>query len=68
MKDHPYYTEIKKESYDRYRDLNEVFKSEICIKAGFSFNNTLLIDSDSDKVQLFLENSIVNEPYNIQDI
>ena len=68
MKDHPYYTDIKTETYDRYRDLNEVFKSEMCIKNGFSFNNTLLIDSDSDKVQLFLANSIVNEPYKMQDV
>jgi len=50
MKDHPYYTEIKKEPYDRYRDLNEVFKQKICQDNGFSFHNTLIIDSDSDKV------------------
>jgi hypothetical protein len=68
MKDHPYYTEIKTDTYDRYRDLHEVFKSEICTKKGFSFHNTLLIDSDSDKVQLFLENSIVNEPYKMEDV
>ena len=68
MKDHPYYTEIKTENYDRYRDLNEVFKSKVCTENEFSFHNTLMIDSDSDKVQLFLENSIVNEPYTMKDV
>ena len=35
---------------------------------GFTEKNTLLVDSDSRKVQLWLDNSLINEPYSKEDL
>ncbi len=67
MKDHAVFLQFLVDTYDRYRDLNLVWENELC--AGrFNKENTLLIDSDDTKVQLFLENSITNSPYSQNDI
>ncbi len=67
MKDHAVCLQFLVDPYDRYRDLNLVWENELC--AGrFNKENTLLIDSDDTKVQLFLENSITNSPYSQNDI
>ena len=54
MKEHPYYINIRDEPYDRYRDLNLVWKCDLfkCEDGQKLFNNenTLLIDSDDKKV------------------
>ena len=68
MKDHPYYSSLKKKNYDQYRDLNQVWEDVICKEAGFNANNTLLIDSSNRKVQLCLDNSIVNRAYKMNDV
>ena len=36
--------------------------------AGFNESNTLLIDSESEKVQLWLENSLIIDPYSKEDV
>jgi hypothetical protein len=67
MKDHPYYKAIRDEPYDRYRDLDLVWSCEL-LDGQFGCSNTLLIDSDDKKVQLWIENSIVTQPYTFDDI
>lgn len=62
MKDHAVCRNFLIDAYDRYRDLNKVWGHEICV-GRFTKENTLLIDSDDTKIQLFLENSITNLPY-----
>ena len=68
MREHPYMNNLKKETYERYRDLQKVWENEICKKAGFNKTNTLLIDSDDTKVQLYIENSITNKSYTLEDV
>ena len=68
MKSHKYYQKIAKNYWDRYRDLKLVFNTKLCKEKGFNLQNTLNIDSDSEKVQLNLQNSIVSEPYLVEDI
>ena len=67
MRDHPYYKDLLVDPYDRYRNLHLVWASEIC-KNKFNETNTLLIDSDDTKVQLCLENSIVDKPYDLNAV
>lgn len=67
MMDHPYYSKLVGKSYDRYRSLPLVWNTEIC-EDKYSSANTLLIDSDDNKVQLCLENAIVDRPYDLKDI
>jgi hypothetical protein len=55
------------EDWDRYRDLDLVLANPM-LQGAYSLQNTLNIDSDSEKVQLFLQNSIVSEPYLVEDI
>jgi len=70
MKDHKYLKDILDEPYDRYRDLNSVWNCEMFEENGLKFDhtNTLLIDSDDKKVQLWLENSMVTEPFRLIDV
>ena len=35
---------------------------------GFNESNTLLIDSESEKVQLWMENSLIIDPYSKEDV
>lgn len=67
MKEHPYYTEIKDEKYDRYRNLHLVWQHE-CLAGKYGPSNTLLIDSDNKKVQLFLDQSITHKGYSHEDV
>jgi len=63
-----YYNELKEEKFDTYRDLHAVFNDPICRERGFNEKNTLLVDSDSRKVQLWLDNCIISEPYSKEDV
>ena len=50
MRDSKYYSDLKEEPYDTYRDLQLIFDDQFCQENGLNANNTLLIDSDSKKV------------------
>ena len=50
MRDSKYYSDLKEEPYDTYRDLQLIFDDQFCQENGLDANNTLLIDSDSKKV------------------
>lgn len=54
MKDHPYMKDLLTDPWDRYRDLEQVWKAEVLEdenkKPRFGHNNTLVIDSDAVKV------------------
>lgn len=54
MKDHPYMKDLLTDPWDRYRDLDQVWKSGILQdekgSARFAQHNTLVIDSDAVKV------------------
>ena len=68
MRHFKYYSEISDEPYDTFRDLQKVFDDKFCKDNGFNASNTLLIDSDSKKVQLWLDNSLITEPYLKEDV
>ena len=69
MREHPYYSELLRDPFDTYRDLERVWATSDVFKGlVFDQKNTLLVDSDSLKVQLFLENSIVTEPYTLEEV
>ena len=68
MRTHKYYEPLKEENYDTYRDLHSIFQDPFCQQNGFTEMNTILIDSDSRKVQLWLENTIITEPYTREDV
>ena len=64
MSAHPEYAKIAKNEWDTYRDLDKVFKKF----RDFSRESTLVIDSDSIKVQLCRENAIISTPYRSCDV
>jgi len=69
MREHPYYSELLRDPFDTYRDLEKVWATPDVFKGlVFDQKNTLLIDSDSLKVQLFLENSIVTQAYTLEEV
>ncbi len=68
MRDLEYLDPIREKTYDTYRDLNAIFCDPYCKKKGYTAQNTLLIDSDSKKVQLWLDNTLISEPYSKEDI
>lgn len=68
MKDHPYYTNLKKDNWETYRDLNLVWEHVICVEKGFNATNTLMIDSSEIKVQLYRDNCIVSKAYELSDV
>ena len=68
MRDHPYYSNLKTDNWDMYRDLNLVWEDGICKEKGYNAKNTVMIDSSETKVQLFRDNSIVNRAYELQDV
>ena len=68
MRDHPYYSNLKTDNWDMYRDLNKVWEDGICKEKGYNAKNTVMIDSSETKVQLFRDNSIVNRAYELQDV
>ncbi len=63
MRSLKYYDSLKEEKYDTYRDLHRIFKDPFFAGKGYSEQNTLLVDSDSRKVQLWLDNTMITEPY-----
>lgn len=67
MRDHPQYDLVKEEAYDRYRDLDLVWKDPVC-QSRFNRTNTLLVDSSNTKVQLWLQNAIISESYEFEDV
>lgn len=68
MRSLKYYDPIKEEKYDTYRDLHSIFCDRFSLDRGFTEKNTILVDSESRKVQLWLDNSIVSEPYLKEDV
>ena len=62
------YDAIKEEKYDTYRDLQKIFSDDLVRSRKFSDKNTILIDSDSRKVQLWLDNALITEPYTKEDV
>ena len=68
MRDDKYYKDLADEPYATFRDLQKVFDDPYCKSNGFNASNTLLIDSDSKKVQLWLDNALITEPYVREDI
>jgi len=57
MNEHRYYKELATQDWDTFRDLKRVFDSSFTKQDGeltgrqiYSFHNTLMIDSDEDKV------------------
>ncbi|CDW81122.1 UNKNOWN [Stylonychia lemnae] len=52
-----------KEHWATKRSLEKVFQNEKIEERGFNFKNTLMIDSEYDKVRDYPFNSIVIEPY-----
>jgi hypothetical protein len=57
-----------KPSYAKKRDLNQVLDHHKCKEFGFGFHNTVMIDSDVDKVVDFKQNSIVLKEYELEDV
>ena len=45
-----------------------MLKHDYCIKHGFTLKNTLMIDSDSRKVQFDIDNSLVNRGFTKEDV
>ena len=68
MLDHKYYASLAENEWDTFRDLNKVLKDPKIVKAGFTRDSILLIDSDQKKVQFDLDNSLVNIPYAREDV
>jgi len=48
--------------------LKSIFADTFCREKGFTESNTLLVDSDSRKVQLWLANTLISEPYVKEDV
>ena len=70
MKESDYYKKLMPEGEDwaTYRDLTKVFNDPKIQQKAFAASNTLLIDSEAEKVQLWLSNSLVVEPYSKEDV
>ena len=70
MKDCDHYKKLMPEGEDwaTYRDLEKVFADPKMQQKGFNATNTLLIDSEAEKVQLWRENSLVVEPFTKEDV
>lgn len=68
MRDLKCYSDIKEENYDTYRDLHAIFQHPDCKQKGFTEKNTILVDSESRKCQLWLDNTIVSEAYTMEDV
>ena len=54
--------------WDTYRDLEKVFADPWCKKQGFNLKNTLLVDSDAKKIQLYIPNAIQTKPFGFTDV
>ena len=58
-----YYEKLAENPWDTYRNLQKIFEDSVVAAVGFNQDNTLMIDSESEKVQLWLQNSLVVEQY-----
>lgn len=63
-----YYEPAMEETYDTYRDLHSIFNDPVCQEKGCTERSTILIDSESRKCQLWLDNTLISEPYTKQDV
>jgi hypothetical protein len=54
-----------REPWATKRDLNKVFDHPKVKSIGFSWHNTLLVDSDAVKVREYPLNSLILEPYTL---
>ena len=70
MVESEFYKPLMEEGQDwaTYRDLQKIFDEPQMKEQGFNASNTLLIDSESEKVQLWLENSLILDPYTKEDV
>lgn len=50
------------------RCLEKIFESPRVEEMGFGFKNTLMIDSEAEKVRDYPLNSLVLEPYTLEDV
>jgi hypothetical protein len=57
-----------KKEYATKRCLDKVFEHIRCKEFGFNYSNTIIIDSDSDKIMDHLKNSILMKPYEASDV
>ena len=57
-----------KKEYATKRSLEKVLEHQSCKDLGFGFHNTLLIDSEFDKVRDYPKNSIVLKPYEASEV
>lgn len=57
-----------RDSWATKRDLNKVFKNPKVQASGFSWHNTLLVDSDAVKVRDYPLNSLILEPYTLEHL
>ena len=62
-----YYEPAMQETYDTYRDLHSIFNDPVCQEKGCTERSTILIDSESRKCQLWLDNTLISEPYTKED-
>jgi len=67
------YKRLAENDWDTFRDLRRVFESPFAHhdesnKQKYYYQNTLMIDSDSRKVQFEKDNSIINRPYTWEDV
>lgn len=67
MSEHPKMKVLATDPWDRYKSFAKVLQAPI-LKAPFTLHNTLSIDSEAAKVQAIIENSIVCEPYRVEDV
>ena len=58
------YKFLAENMFDEYRDLDKVFADDFCKKNNFNPSNTLLVDSHSKLLQLWLQNSLTASEYN----
>jgi len=54
--------------WDTYRDLKKVWDTDFCRENGFDAENTLIVDCELPKVQLWLQNALVISEYTIEDV
>jgi len=68
MVKHDKMKKLAEKKWDTYRDLKKVWATDFCQENGFGAENTLILDSDLPKVQLWLQNALVNSEYTIEDV
>ena len=68
MKDHKDYEKIAENEWDTFRDLDKVLADVKVANAGIKRESILLVDSETKKVQHDLNNSLVNIPYEREDV